>query len=362
MNNWFYAHNGEQRGPVSQEELTSLAASGQFTPAKDLVWREGMSDWKKVSEVPELNLSPPSTSTKPAESALAHSEASTNDPYKSPAASSYISETTGDDDLPEIEPGSTSLGITECIARAFELTKRYFGIVLAVWAIYLGIAFGISVIFSVINTAIMAVASTTQGPSDSPPIAYYVVQVISQVISQLLSVFFTLGLARFGLNLISGKPAGVGLIFSQTSKLLAGFLGSLLIAIIVYFVPALLALAAYLIADDIPITILAGVVGLIPASYFGMKYSQFFNVMVDRDSGIFESLRHSAALTQNNKWALLGLYILIILISIAGVLAFCVGIIFTVPMTWLASLLVYRWLKHGPAGMQDRGLLRVYGA
>ncbi len=41
---WYYAVGGEQRGPVSREDLGRLAISGAVTP-QTLVWREGMANW-----------------------------------------------------------------------------------------------------------------------------------------------------------------------------------------------------------------------------------------------------------------------------------------------------------------------------
>lgn len=48
--NWFYADNGQQRGPVSEAEFDSLASSGAIQPST-LVWCEGMAAWKPLSEV-----------------------------------------------------------------------------------------------------------------------------------------------------------------------------------------------------------------------------------------------------------------------------------------------------------------------
>ena len=55
--NWFYAENGQQRGPVSEAEFDALVASGSIQPSK-LVWREGMAKWQPLSEVRPIGLAP----------------------------------------------------------------------------------------------------------------------------------------------------------------------------------------------------------------------------------------------------------------------------------------------------------------
>jgi GYF domain 2 len=42
---WYYAKGGEQHGPISGRELKELATSGGLGPA-DLVWKEGMPEWR----------------------------------------------------------------------------------------------------------------------------------------------------------------------------------------------------------------------------------------------------------------------------------------------------------------------------
>ena len=50
---WYYALNGEQKGPISTEELMALVANGQLTP-NDLIWRKGFTEWVRVAKVREL--------------------------------------------------------------------------------------------------------------------------------------------------------------------------------------------------------------------------------------------------------------------------------------------------------------------
>lgn len=48
--NWFYAHEGKQIGPVTEEEFQQLRASGVIA-AGTLVWREGMANWQPLGEL-----------------------------------------------------------------------------------------------------------------------------------------------------------------------------------------------------------------------------------------------------------------------------------------------------------------------
>jgi uncharacterized RDD family membrane protein YckC len=62
---WYYAEQGQQRGPVGLEDLRRLIASGQVTGAH-LVWREGMPQWVHAGTLAELlDGQPPAGSATP---------------------------------------------------------------------------------------------------------------------------------------------------------------------------------------------------------------------------------------------------------------------------------------------------------
>lgn len=46
--NWYYALNGTQQGPVSEQDIVRLVASGTIN-AGTLIWRDGLPDWQPVS-------------------------------------------------------------------------------------------------------------------------------------------------------------------------------------------------------------------------------------------------------------------------------------------------------------------------
>ncbi len=51
---WFYSHDGARLGPVSLAELRVLAVEGALNPRLDLVWTQGMADWKPAGEIEAL--------------------------------------------------------------------------------------------------------------------------------------------------------------------------------------------------------------------------------------------------------------------------------------------------------------------
>jgi hypothetical protein len=51
---WFYSSNGNQSGPVTQQELASKVECGEVK-GTDLIWKEGMADWLPLNQVPEFS-------------------------------------------------------------------------------------------------------------------------------------------------------------------------------------------------------------------------------------------------------------------------------------------------------------------
>ncbi|MDD2708250.1 MAG: DUF4339 domain-containing protein [Verrucomicrobiae bacterium] len=51
---WYYARNGRQEVPVSEEELCQLLA-GRALPLSTLVWRPGQNGWQKAEDVSEFS-------------------------------------------------------------------------------------------------------------------------------------------------------------------------------------------------------------------------------------------------------------------------------------------------------------------
>ncbi len=50
MEQWYIAKGGQQEGPLTSQQIGALVKSGSLDPATALVWREGLTDWKTLSE------------------------------------------------------------------------------------------------------------------------------------------------------------------------------------------------------------------------------------------------------------------------------------------------------------------------
>jgi hypothetical protein len=58
---WNYLQNGQPQGPVAEEELKQFLDTGQL-PWEGLVWRPGLVEWTRASQIPELLPSRPGLS------------------------------------------------------------------------------------------------------------------------------------------------------------------------------------------------------------------------------------------------------------------------------------------------------------
>jgi hypothetical protein len=50
MKQWYYAKNGEQKGPVTENDLIILLQNNEI-PLDSLIWSEGMSEWASAKDV-----------------------------------------------------------------------------------------------------------------------------------------------------------------------------------------------------------------------------------------------------------------------------------------------------------------------
>lgn len=121
MSDWYYAHQGQQKGPVPVSELERLAANGDFDPENDLIWKEGMDDWKPASTVAGFPLAKsPATQAPPADA-----DSAAADPYASPSSGYDDASPLAGADLPAVKPANFGLFAFFTIVGTLGMTIGY---------------------------------------------------------------------------------------------------------------------------------------------------------------------------------------------------------------------------------------------
>jgi hypothetical protein len=315
MSEWYYARDNKQHGPVSLEDLIGISRGGGLDPAKDLVWSAHMKDWTAAGMVPELR------STVPQVPSL---------PENSEAGGAWQ----------EIPHGSESIDVMACVKRGFQLCFRNFGIVLIVGITYLGVSVLASMILEAVDTAFQLVPPPPPFASQSSELGFWAefqkadrVSPLNSLLTQILSIFLSLGVTRIGLNLISGKPVAVSMLFGGGRKLFRAAIATLLYVLMVGLGLCLL---------------------IVPGIYLALRFGHYQAAIVDRDLGILEAFQYSSSLTTNNRLNLFVLVLLSLLIAVLGCLSLIIGLVFAIPVIWLSWLVAYRCMQFGHRALLDQ--------
>ena len=85
---------------------------------------------------------------------------------------------------------------------------------------------------------------------------------------------------------------------------------------------------------------------VIPGVYVMLKYLFVPILIIDKDLGVKQAFKKSAHMTEGNKWHLLGFILILALLNLLGAIPFGIGLIFTIPVTYLAYVHIYELLHH----------------
>jgi uncharacterized membrane protein len=97
---------------------------------------------------------------------------------------------------------------------------------------------------------------------------------------------------------------------------------------------------------------------IVPGIYLALKY-QFYNyLIIDQGKGPVEAIKMSGVLTEGVMWNLVLFWLMLAGINILGMLALGIGLIITIPLSWLATAYVYRRLQ---LQAQNAGALQITG-
>jgi hypothetical protein len=222
----------------------------------------------------------------------------------------------------------------DAISEAFGLLKDQMGTWVLTMLVYLGIMFGISFVIGLLLSAVGL--STRTGSGQAPNIgAMIFVQMISFVLNLALSGFLLGGLYRMALKQVRGQAIAVGDLFSG-----ADIIGSMIGAALLYVLAVYLG-AIFLI---IPGLLLAGLLMLT------------FPLIADQRAGVIDAMKMSFAALKGDMWSALGFFFVAGIVSSLGALLCGVGLLFTAPIQFLATAIVYQDFFGRREGIAEPGI------
>lgn len=325
MDQWYYAKAGQQTGPIRLETMRSLIQDGTIDPATDLVWNSDMKDWAPASQVSVLSGVAPRADTPPTYPAT--------QPFGYPTASGSFE---------EIEPGSVPIIATACVKRGWDLTVKNLGAMLIVSLLYFFLSWLLGEGFDRADAA-LGLNPGRNLPLALPPGAtewesfkhgylHGSLSIPMTLLSNLAAVYLMLGFTKIGLNVVSGKPFRVGMLFGGGKWLLHGFLGYMF----------------YLLIISIGFVLL-----IFPGIYLMFRFGMYQMAIVDKDLNVVEAFKYSSRITKGNKMSLFVIFLFSFGIMLAGCIALIVGILFAYPVVWLSWATAYRWMQYGERAVMD---------
>jgi len=177
---------------------------------------------------------------------------------------------------------------------------------------------GFLVVAAIISIIAEGIPQGLQQVTEGNPIS-----VIFALIGLSVSVVINLGWIRIALRFCDNEKPEYGDLFSQY-PLFFRYLGAGILYVLI---------------------VLAGFILLVvPGIIWAIQFNFAFNLIVDKKVGVMDSLRMSSAITRGVKWNLLVFALALLGTNLLGALALGIGLLWTIPATYVAGMYVYRKL------------------
>jgi hypothetical protein len=288
----------KQYGPVSADDLRKWIADGRLN-AMSLVQVHGDVEWKQLSAFPEFA------------DALAGKPATLIAPLPMEFPANWLER-------------DYELDIGGCVSRGWELVKTNF------WPIV-----GITALIMLLTMAINQVLGLFTRPAIDAMISEHRVSpggiaiiVLTTIVSCPIYAVFIAGLFKYYLKLIRGEEAGIGDAFSGFGR----SIGQLVLLGLVMNI----------------LTIIGYVLCLVPGIYLAVAWFFSIPLVIDKQMGFWEAMEASRKMVHKH-WFLVFVFLLVYgLLSMAGIIACCIGIFVTLPIGLGALMYAYETIFCPP--------------
>jgi hypothetical protein len=188
------------------------------------------------------------------------------------------------------------------------------------------------------------------------PVMIIGVSVFRAILLMIVSVWLNNGRDLFYIQTAKGLNPNFSVMFAGHPYLLKRILLSLIwtaaLLLIVMLPGLIVGVITNAITGDDDAAMAAGfIVGtflMIPMTWLGLVYFPAWFLVIDQPLGIFESLRVAKTISYGNRLSLFALSILFMLLAMAGYIACCIGILFTVPMVCMGAVVAYLQMTGQP--------------
>jgi uncharacterized membrane protein len=320
---WFYVINNQQQGPVGEEALRSMHASGAINN-DTLVWRQGMDQWAAYGAVMGAAAAPGTTGGKLSLSRDPNQQTSTF------SQEAYATTSVPVDNRPRGTGGNASNA---------ELRAQARGALSGNWTP------------GVLGLFLFWVFTTVAG----------LVPFIGGVVQFVVSGPLSIGLDKLFLTINRQAEAKVDILFNGFRQFLQGlgiyFFTTLFIGLAFFAAAVPGAIMAYLGYQQFPENpegnplfiggiVLAVGAGVIVGIFMYLRYALVYFIAADEpDCGVFEPIRTSVSLMKGRKGKLFGLYLSFIGWHFLGSLALGIGLLWSVTYQSAAIAAFYDDLK-----------------
>ncbi|QDT66179.1 hypothetical protein [Calycomorphotria hydatis] len=235
---------------------------------------------------------------------------------------------------------SGPIDVGEILTVSIEVLKANLGLCVGVAVIYLVISFAANFASELVSGIIQIAAQNANGGA---VIAVVIMTVIAlTVIKMMINIYFSLGVASIALSLVRGKSAEISDLFTGINKLPQALLNGLVFFILIYL--PMLPGGAVMVAgaaiggnDEDTFLAIGGIMillGGIATFYISLRMMFFQLIIVDEtnnDSGL-QPLSNSWRITSGHGLRIFLLILLSMVIQMAGMMACCVGLLFSTPL------------------------------
>jgi uncharacterized membrane protein len=324
--------DGKQYGPVSGDDLRKWISEGRLN-AQSLAKAESDAEFRTLATFPEIA------------DVFEGGDASDVPPILS---------------LDELLGCDYELDIGSCISRGWSLLKNNFGSLFGSFLVLI-------VISIVCGAAVNRVAELISGPEAIREIAHLGSLVVLAVVMGPM----TGGLYYVFLRVSRNEPTSFGEVFvgfKNSFKEL--FLGYLVVALLIS-----LCMAPYNIINDVKIlpildqikhaqssdvqsllpqlwaalfsTLPILLICMVPVTYLSVNWQFTLPLIIDKQLPFWTAMKTSWKMVHKHWWHVFGLAVVIGLVSMAGALACCIGILVTIPIGIAAMLAAYETIFSG---------------